>query len=58
MLAGACVGSLPIAILYFPYGASGIPPWYLEVAGSAAMLGALGGSAFYMVHRAISEETL
>jgi len=51
--AGACVGLIPTAALFFPYNNSG---WltYLQLVSSAAGLGALGGIAFYLTHIAMS----
>jgi hypothetical protein len=53
LLAGACVGLLPTAVLFFPYNNSG---WltYLQLTSSAAGLGALGGLVFYFTHHAMS----
>ncbi len=54
LLAGACVGLVPLSFLFFPYQQPRDWLAYLQLAASAAGLGATGGVAFYLTHRAIS----
>lgn len=53
LVAGACVGLFPAALLFLPYQGSG---WvsYSQAVLAAAGLGSLGGVAFYFTHQAIS----
>lgn len=56
LLAGTLVGIVPSALVFYPWQSPAQWRDYLEIVAVAAVLGAIGGSAFYLSHCAISPE--